>query len=166
MIRPLFQALRFGVMAGSWTLGMVCPPIHPPTPITGTMLAVGLYRLRQGQFSEVYQPRRCRKCTRPGACEFFAVVHRSNFTTVRYPLTAGFIFAATSINDRFRYRTAGRSAERLRQFSCCVRTQRTFRIHRLGSFLPLAAMTSNGGSGPEADLPTRPAFGASHKSSL
>lgn len=26
MIRPLFQALRFGVNAGSWTLGIICPP--------------------------------------------------------------------------------------------------------------------------------------------
>lgn len=36
MIRPLFQALRFRVTAGNRTLGMICPPIHPPHPIIST----------------------------------------------------------------------------------------------------------------------------------
>jgi len=39
MIRPLFQALRFGVVAGSWTLGMICPPILPPHADISTALA-------------------------------------------------------------------------------------------------------------------------------
>lgn len=44
MSRPLFQAMRFGVVAGSWTLGMICPPVHLPNLITSTKLAKGLYR--------------------------------------------------------------------------------------------------------------------------
>jgi len=38
MTRPLFQALRFGVTAGRWTLGIVCPPILPPSPDISTAL--------------------------------------------------------------------------------------------------------------------------------
>ena len=38
MIRPLFQALRFGVVVGSWTLGMICPPFRPPRPVISTAL--------------------------------------------------------------------------------------------------------------------------------
>jgi hypothetical protein len=34
----LFQALRFGVTAGSWTLGMICSPSNPPAQ-TSTMTA-------------------------------------------------------------------------------------------------------------------------------
>ena len=38
MIRPLFQARRFGVTAGSWTLGMICPSNLPPYPDISTGL--------------------------------------------------------------------------------------------------------------------------------
>ena len=30
--RPLFQALCFGIVVGSWILGMIFPPCHPPDP--------------------------------------------------------------------------------------------------------------------------------------
>lgn len=43
MIRPLFQALRFGVVSGSWSRGMICPPILPPTPVISTALTVEIY---------------------------------------------------------------------------------------------------------------------------
>ncbi len=36
--RPLFQALRFWVTAGSWTLGMICPPSVPPSQNISTAL--------------------------------------------------------------------------------------------------------------------------------
>lgn len=55
-VAVLFQALRFGVVARSSTLGMICPPTHPPSPFTSTALAVGLYRQWQGQLSEAYWP--------------------------------------------------------------------------------------------------------------
>ena len=45
MIRPLFQALRFGVVAGSWTPGMICPPILPPYPGISTTLTLGAQHL-------------------------------------------------------------------------------------------------------------------------
>lgn len=36
MRRPLFLARFFGVVAGSWTLGISCPPYLPPNPNVGT----------------------------------------------------------------------------------------------------------------------------------
>ena len=36
MRRPLFQARCFGVVAGSCTLGISCPPYLPPNPNVGT----------------------------------------------------------------------------------------------------------------------------------
>ncbi len=38
VVRPLFQALRFRVTAGSWTLGILSPPILPPCPDISPLL--------------------------------------------------------------------------------------------------------------------------------
>jgi hypothetical protein len=44
--------------------------------------------------------------------------------------------------------------------------QREFETSASGSLPSFAAPSAKVRNGPEADLPTRPAFGASHKSSL
>lgn len=64
-VAGLFEALRFGVVAGSSTLGMICPPTHPPSPFTCAALAVGFYRQWQGQLSEAYWPSPCCNAIRP-----------------------------------------------------------------------------------------------------
>ncbi|MEP1611085.1 MAG: hypothetical protein ABJL72_04105 [Roseobacter sp.] len=40
MRRPLFQARRLGVIAGSCTLGIFCPPYRPPNPSVGIALTM------------------------------------------------------------------------------------------------------------------------------
>lgn len=48
-MRPLFRALRFGVVAGSWTFAMICPPTLPPGPDISTAPTVDLSaRLKVG----------------------------------------------------------------------------------------------------------------------
>ena len=63
------------------------------------------------------------------------------------------------MNGRFFRRVAAQMILQLRHFLCCVRARHENRIHRLGSELPFAAMTSNGGYGPEADIMLRPTNG-------
>ncbi len=40
MMRPLFQARCLGVIAGSCTLGIFCPPYRPPNPSVGIALTM------------------------------------------------------------------------------------------------------------------------------
>ena len=42
IIRPLFQALRFRVSAGSYTRGIIGPPILPPYPSINPLLTHGV----------------------------------------------------------------------------------------------------------------------------
>lgn len=51
MRRPLFQALSFGVIAGSRTLGMICTPCRPPTPYISTALTTDLNTVCNGSFA-------------------------------------------------------------------------------------------------------------------
>lgn len=65
MMRPLVPALRFGVVAGNWTLDVICSQILPTSPFISTALAVGLYLQSHGQFSGADWPCWCCMGIRP-----------------------------------------------------------------------------------------------------
>nr|WP_197021501.1 hypothetical protein [Sulfitobacter mediterraneus] len=129
MIRPLFQALRLEVTAGSWTLGMICPPILLPNPVVITALTPKAQHWIEWPLLD--------------ACAD-GISKTASHRNKPHLILSPFIFAAICLNDHFSCCEAVWKFTLLQHYPCCERAQREKAMTESGSSGTFAAPSSIG----------------------